>query len=51
MILGATHDNGRAVELIEDSSDIVMQFVPQHSVAQKGPAFFGGEDGMQKDFR
>jgi hypothetical protein len=43
VVFHATNDDGLALEVLENASEIVLEFLPQRSVAQQGAAVFGGE--------
>src|SRR5512146_1221587 len=50
VVLDATDHDGLTREALENSSEIVMQFVSQGRILQKGPALFGGEHCVHEDF-
>ena len=49
VVFHAADEEGRAIELFGDAAEIRVQRVARGFVAQKRPAVFGGEDGMNAD--
>jgi len=50
MVLDTAHHERLAIQLIDDSANITVQFGSQDSVAQKRPALFRGKDHVDEDF-
>ncbi len=49
MILDTAHDEGLAIQLIENPANIRVQVGSKDCVPQKPPALFGGEDHVDED--
>ena len=43
------HDDGRAIESVEDATDVVVHLLAERTFAQEGPALFGGEHNVQEN--
>ncbi len=50
MILNASHNDGLAIQVLENAPKILVQFFSQCTGAQERPAFFGGKDRVDEDF-
>jgi hypothetical protein len=49
MVFHTAYDNGRAIELLENAPDVVMQFIAQNPVAQERPTVLGRKDRVQEN--
>jgi len=50
VIFDAAHDNGLAVKVRKDPTEVAMESLPQGGVAEERAAIFGGEDRVNEDF-
>ena len=49
MVFDASHDDGLAIEVGQNPAEMAVQFLAQRTVAQKGAAIFGGENGVNQN--
>ena len=48
-VFGAAHDDGVAIQVVENSAEVAVQLLAQRFVAQKRAALFCGEDGVHQN--
>jgi len=51
VVFDPTDDDRLAVESVKNAAKLFIQLFAQGAVVQKGCAVFGGENGMNEDFR
>ena len=51
MVFHAANNNGLAIQFGENAAEVMVQFIAKRFVAQEGPPVFGGENGVNQDFR